>query len=54
MRIVKWYLDTGFECARHEGEFEIEDSAAEEKIEEKAKEEAFNEISWGWEFKEGG
>lgn len=49
---MKWWLETGFVTAIHEGEFEVEDDVTDEEIAEMAKEEAFNNISWGYEVEE--
>ncbi|MDD5353252.1 MAG: hypothetical protein PHS93_08850 [Candidatus Omnitrophica bacterium] len=49
MKKIRWYLNTGFAGATHEGEFEIEDDATNEEIDEYARTEAFNCIEWGWE-----
>lgn len=46
MKKVKWWLETGFVTATHEGEFEVEDGITDEEIEQMAKEHAFNNIDW--------
>jgi len=48
MKIIHWYLHTGFAGCTHDGEIEVPDNATPNEIEEMAKEVAINHITWGW------
>ena len=48
MRKIKWWCDTGFVGAKHEGEMELPDDYTDEEISDYVYEEILNYITWGW------
>lgn len=48
MRKIKWWCDTGFVGAKHEGEMELPDDYTDEEISDYVYEEVLNYITWGW------
>jgi hypothetical protein len=48
MRVIKWYINTGFAGCKHEGEFEVDNETSDAEIDDMVNDEMQNIIEWGW------